>query len=137
MSFDIWISHGDSATLTAIELKSLNKVVDWGKVSIVRAAHHGTTRKAALCWALGELHKGFRNRSREWLRMLESCLKSAAKTSTAVHYVKLVALRGLQRMQISLRQKLASSAPVERLILRNRPRQLFAAHPPVAPPSFA
>lgn len=137
MSFDIWLTHGDGATLTIIELKSLNKVVDWGKIPVTHAWRHDATREATLCQVLNELCKGLRNRSREWLRMLESCLKLATKTSTAVHYVKLVALRRLQRMQISLRQKLASSAPVERLILRNRPRLLFAAHPPIAPPSLA
>lgn len=64
-------------------------------------------------------------------------LKSSFKTPVAAYYVKLIALRSLLRVQGLLCQKLASSAPVERLILRNRPRQLYAARPPIAPPHFA
>jgi hypothetical protein len=123
--------------VTLVEWKSLYKAVDWKKIAIVHGYNDGSSRAAMLRWALNELRKGIRNKLRERPGSLESCLKSAAKTSAAASYVKLIALRGLQRMRVLLRQKLASSAPVERLILRNRPRQLFAARPPIAPPHFA
>ena len=86
---------------------------------------------------LDEFRKSVRNRWAERLRALESRLKSAARTPTAVYYVKLIALRELQRMHVLLRQQLASSAPVERLVLRDRPRHLLVARPPIAPPDFA
>lgn len=58
MSFDVWITDG--ATLTAIEFKLLNKVIDWRKVSVVRPDDDGATGKATLSRVLDELHRGFR-----------------------------------------------------------------------------
>jgi len=126
-----------SSDITSVEWKTLNNAFDWERASVIWGPNDGSFKTAMLRYALAEFRKSFRNKWAERLRELESCLKSVAKTSTAAYYVKLIALRGLQRMQVLLRQKLASSAPVERLILRVRPRQLFAARPPIAPPYFA
>lgn len=63
--------------------------------------------------------------------------KGIVKTEAARYYLELVVMRPLLRMRALLRQKLASAAPAAGLTLRNRPRQIFASHPPVAPPDQA
>lgn len=133
----LWDTTEEELEITLAEWKALYKAIDWKKVVIARGYDNDFTRSAILRWAFNELRKCVRDKLGERLISLESCLKSAAKTSTATSYVKLIALRKLRRWHVLLRQKLASSAPVERLILRNRPRQLFAARPPIAPPYFA
>jgi hypothetical protein len=130
MPFDVIVGH----QITLVEFKTIDRAVDWDRVAVV----WGRNGRTGLFQLMTRgVRKAPRDQSREWLRALEECLKSTAKTPTAAYYVKLIASRGLQRMRILLRQKLTSSAPAERLILRNRPRQLFVARPPVAPPRFA
>lgn len=130
MSFDVTVVD----QITLVELKTIGRAVDWDRVAMVWGRNDQT---GMLQLMTRGFRKAIRDKAREWLRAIEACLKSTAKTPTAAYYVKLIASRGLQCMRILLRQKLTSSAPVERLILRNRPRQLFAARPPVAPPHFA
>lgn len=120
-----------SKHISGVEWKTLLRAIDWGKTPVV------PSEAEVFLYAFTEFRPSARKRWAERLRALESSLKAAARTATAVYYVKLIALRGLQRMQVLLRQQLASSAPIERLILRDRPRQLFATRPPVAPPYFA
>lgn len=120
-----------SYNISNVECKTLLRVIEWAKTQFDFA-------EAEVCrQTLAEFRVCVRNKWAERLRTLESSLKAAAKTATAAYYVKRIALRELQLMQVQLRQQLASSAPIERLILRDRPRQLFAARPPVAPPCFA
>ena len=121
----------NSNNISRVEWKTLLRVIEWGKTPVV------SSKAEVFRWAISQFRESVRNKWAERLRTLEACLKAAAKTAAAAYYVKLVALRGLQRAQVLLRQQLASSAPIERLILRDRPRQLFAARPPVAPPYFA
>lgn len=135
MPFDVTVVG--ECTITLVELKTIDRAVDWEKAGVVWSLNDGSSRTAMLQRLVRMVREELRDKSREWLRTIEACLKPTARTLTVASYVKLIALRGLQHMHILLRQKLASSAPVERLILRNRPRQLFAAHPPVAPPRFA
>jgi hypothetical protein len=133
MPFDVTVFD----QITLVELKTIGRAVDWDRVAVVLGSNDGSSRTARLQLMIRGVRKAIRDTSREWLRAIEACLKLTAKTPTVAYYVKLIASRGLQRMRDLLRQKLTSSAPVDRLILRNRPRQLFAARPPVAPPHFA
>jgi len=135
MSFDV--TFGDGFSITLVEFKTIDRVVDWEKAAMAWGGIVGSSRTGMIQLISRGFRKAFGDQSREWLRAIEACLKSAAKTPTVAYYVKLIVSRPLQRMQVLLRQKLTSSAPVERLILRNRPRQLFAARLPVAPPHFA
>lgn len=89
--------------VTLVEWNALYRVVDWKKFVIAPGCNDGSTRAEILRWALNELRTCVRNELKERLDWLESCLKSAAKASTATSYVKLIALRGLQRAHVLLR----------------------------------
>jgi hypothetical protein len=123
-------------TLTIVELKTLGTAIDWEHVGVDWGYNDGSTRAETVRQIMEQLCERVRRNMRGAMRILNG-LRFLAKTPIAAYYVKRLAMRTLHRMQVLLRQKLASSAPVERLILRNRARQLFAARPPIAPPHFA
>ena len=104
-----------SYNISDVEWKTLLKAIEWAKTQF-------DFSEAEVCrQALAEFRVCVRNQWAERLRTLESSLKAASKTATAAYYVKCIALRELQLTQVQLRQQLASSAPIERLILRGRP----------------
>lgn len=122
--------------LTGVEWKTLSHAFNWDEVPPLLEGEGIGDRAKAILRVVNELREDLRKDIREARRTFAR-LTSSVKTPVAAYYVKLVAMRPLRRIQVLLRQKLASSASVERLILRNRPRQLFAACPPIAPPYFA
>lgn len=136
-------------TLTHIELKALDAVLnwdvvhtfvldrrEWATVGLPQTVSRTSRRNAQGVYSekIATLQSLLRV-VRESLRALDK--KDIVKTSTSWHYLRLLAMRPLLRMQALSRQKLASAAPAARLVLRNRARQIFASHPPVAPPHQA
>jgi hypothetical protein len=117
--------------LSAIEFNTLHAAVDWSKVAVVLDCAPGLGKTHVIQM----LARAVRQNPPEKLRSLDK--KKVVKTKASLYYLKLVAMRPLLRMQVLLRQKLAGSAPVARLVLVNRARRIFVTHPPVAPPKLA
>lgn len=128
--------------VTYIELKTLKSVFDLEDLRVIQDSDSSDRfpRTEVFSRFLKQLRENLRvqsERHRTFLRALERLCSLDKKKEVAVHYLKLLALRPLLRMRILLRQKLAHSAPVVGLVLRNRARYIFATRPSIAPPKFA
>lgn len=134
--------------LTVYECKTLKTTVDWTRLSAFISKHYTLCKSYTvqdLVWVIrGELQWGSRApfTLQSLLRIIRDTVRALGKagivkTKTSLHYLQLVAMRPLLDVQAALRRELARTAPVDRFVLRDRTRQIFASHPPVAPPYSA
>lgn len=135
--------------LTLVEFKAIDAALQWEKVHAIVPFARGAGKTGALeglfrvvresldvsCSGKTASLQSLLREVRDILRALDE--KNIVKSKTSWHYLRLLAMRPLLRMQALLRQKLASAAPAARLVLTNRARQIFASHPPAAPPHQA
>lgn len=131
-SYDVLrISSG--ANLAYVELKTVLAAITDAKIVGIFLSYSDARHAERLF--VQRMLKAIRENPRVTLHALVK--NKVVKTQASLYYLKLVAMRPLLRMQVLLRQKLTSRAPLTRLFLRNRARRIFATHLPVAPPQSA